>query len=94
MQRYVVAYDISDNRRRNKIGDVLLGYGKRVNYSVFEIQIKSESQKRALEHEVLTILKPKEDSFRIYSVCQNCVEKSWSLGQEPAPFEQDAIYFF
>ena len=93
MQRYVVAYDISDTKRRTKVSDALLGYGKRVNFSVFEIQVKSKSSLKALEDELLTILKPKEDSLRFYNLCQNCVEKSWSLGEESAPFEQNSIYF-
>ena len=94
MQRYVVAYDIPNNRRRKKIGDALEAYGKRVNYSVFEIQVKSNSKKRKLESELLEILKPKEDSLRFYHLCESCVSKSWSLGEEGAPFENDAIYFF
>ncbi|CAA6807715.1 MAG: CRISPR-associated protein Cas2 [uncultured Sulfurovum sp.] len=94
MQRYVVAYDISNDKNRRKVGEALEAYGKRVNYSVFEIQLKSKSQKTALEHELLGLLSPKEDSLRFYAICQNCVEKSWSLGDEPAPFEQSGIYFF
>jgi len=93
MRRYVVAYDIPDNRRRNKIGDILLGYGKRVNYSVFEIEVNSIADLRKLEREILSILEPKEDSFRFYHICRNCMEKSWSLGDEPAPFEGDAVYW-
>ena len=94
MYRYVVAYDIPNNKRRNKVGKILEGYGKRVNYSVFEIQVKSKSQKSSLEDDLLSLLKPKEDSLRIYHICQNCAEKSWSLGDEPAPFDEDGIYFF
>jgi CRISPR-associated protein Cas2 len=94
MQRYVVAYDISDNRRRKKIGEVLEAYGKRVNYSVFEIVLKSKSQKRELEDALLEYLKPEEDSLRVYSVCEKCLSNSWSLGDEAAPFEKEAIYFF
>ncbi|OIP31774.1 MAG: CRISPR-associated endonuclease Cas2, partial [Deltaproteobacteria bacterium CG2_30_43_15] len=37
MKQYlVVAYDIADDKRRNKICDILSAYGQRVNYSVFE----------------------------------------------------------
>ena len=34
---YIVAYDIPSNRRRKKVSDILEGYGKRVQYSVFEL---------------------------------------------------------
>lgn len=94
MPYYVVAYDIPSDKRRKKVGDKLEGVGKRVNYSVFEIFIKTKAQKNALEEELLKLLKPKEDSLRFYHVCENCIRKSWSLGEEPAPFDQDAIYFF
>ena len=94
MQRYVVAYDISNDKSRRKVGEALEAFGKRVNYSVFEIQVKSKSQKNALEDELLKLLKPKEDSLRFYTICQSCVENSWSLGDESAPFEQSDIYFF
>ena len=90
----MVAYDIPNNKRRKRIGDALEAYGKRVNYSVFEIEVKSASKKRALEDELLSILKPKEDSLRFYHLCESCASKSWSLGEEGAPFERDAIYFF
>jgi len=94
MQRFVVAYDISDDKCRRKVGEALEAFGKRVNYSVFEIELKSKSQKRALEDELLGLLNPKEDSLRFYKLCQNCVENSWSLGDESAPFESNGIYFF
>ena len=94
MQRFVVAYDISDDKCRKKVGEALEAFGKRVNYSVFEIQVKSKSQKNALEGELLALLNTKKDSLRFYHLCQACVEKSWSLGEEAAPFEQNAVYYF
>ena len=33
---YLVTYDIPSNKRRKKVSDLLEGYGKRVQYSVFE----------------------------------------------------------
>ena len=94
MAYFVVTYDISSNKRRKKVGDTLEAYGKRVNYSVFEIQLNSKSQKDILENELLDLIEPKTDSLRFYHICEKCMKKSWSLGEEAAPFEQDAIYFF
>ncbi len=94
MQRYVVAYDIPNDKRRRKIGEALEAYGKRVNYSVFEIEVKSKTQKKLLENELLKILNAKEDSLRFYNICQECAKKSWSLGDENAPFERNAVYYF
>jgi len=93
MQRFVIAYDIPNTKRRNKIATVLEKYGIRVNYSVFEVQIKSNALLKELEDELLQILKPKDDSLRVYYLCQKCVEKSWCLGEEPSPFQRDTAYF-
>lgn len=93
MQRYVIAYDIPDTKRRNKISATLEKFGTRVNYSVFELQIESKALLSQLENELLKVLKPKEDSLRVYHLCQKCVEKSWCLGEERAPFEIDKVFF-
>ena len=37
--KYVVTYDISDDNRRNKLASLLERYGKRVQFSCFEIEI-------------------------------------------------------
>jgi CRISPR-associated protein Cas2 len=33
---YIIAYDITDDDRRQKVADILLGWGRRIQYSVFE----------------------------------------------------------
>ena len=35
-QRYIVCYDISDDRRRSTLSRLLTGYGVRVQWSMFE----------------------------------------------------------
>ena len=39
MSMYVISYDISENKIRNKVAKILEGYGKRIQYSVFECDI-------------------------------------------------------
>lgn len=36
---FVVAYDITNDKRRKKLSDLLDTYGTRVNYSVYEIEL-------------------------------------------------------
>lgn len=36
---YLVSYDISSDRRRKKIVNILENYGKRIQYSVFECDL-------------------------------------------------------
>lgn len=37
MSRYVATYDISDDRQRRKVAEVLIQYGVRLQWSVFEV---------------------------------------------------------
>lgn len=62
---YVVTYDTPCDKRRKKIADLLEGYGKRVQYSVFECVLdkdKFEELKLRLRKKI----KPEEDSVRFY----------------------------
>ena len=42
MPKFVIAYDISDNRRRERVARVLLRYGSRIQQSVFLAWLESE----------------------------------------------------
>ncbi len=81
----LVCYDTPSTKRRNKISAHLEKYGVRVNYSVFEILI-SDAKLKKLEAELSKILKPKEDSLRLYSICENCLHKSKTLTDDKEPF--------
>lgn len=73
-QLVVVAYDISNNRRRKKVADLLLKNGTRVNYSVFECFLtKNELEK--LKAEADTLIRKKYDSMLYYPLCASCIEK-------------------
>ena len=39
---YVISYDIVSDKLRNKVAKILLDYGKRVQYSVFECYISQK----------------------------------------------------
>lgn len=65
MNFYVIAYDIPNDRRRQKIADLLEGYGKRVQYSVFECYL-SRSKLKELQTKLLKTFKLEEDSIRFY----------------------------
>ena len=94
MQNIVVVYDISDNKTRRIVGEILEAYGKRVNRSVFECSLKTAKQRKDLEQAIVNEIDIGNDSVRIYAVCANCMTNSSVLGDEPKPFERDAIYWF
>lgn len=70
----VVAYDISDDKRRAKVVKVLEKYGVRVNYSVFEClftEVQYKKVQLALENQVYK----REDTIIFYPICVNCFSK-------------------
>lgn len=72
LQRYVVAYDISSTRRRNKVAKILKGRGVRVNLSVFECEVEKEKMVE-LRKEIQKIIKKNEDIVIYYPLCLNCL---------------------
>lgn len=69
---YIVSYDISETRLRNKIAKLLLNYGKRVQYSVFECYI-TQTQYTKMYKELISLMKCEgNDSIRIYHLCGKC----------------------
>ncbi len=53
-RRTIVAYDVPDDRRRTRLARILLGYGDRIQYSVFLIDaapVKLARLRAALEEE-------------------------------------------
>jgi CRISPR-associated protein Cas2 len=75
MNKYIiVAYDIKDDHRRNKVCDILLGLGKRVNYSVFECFLKERDVEKMKSSISKNIKKP-DDVILYYYLCKDCIEK-------------------
>ena len=71
---YMVCYDISDDGRRREVQKTLEGYGKRVQYSVFDCDI-SDLQYRTLRDEILSRIDRDADSVRFYPLCNACSGK-------------------
>lgn len=77
---YVISYDIDKDKIRNKIAKLLEDYGKRVQYSVFECDIK-ESQYEELYSRLAQIMSGEvEGNIRFYVLCKSCVSKTAILG--------------
>ena len=76
---YVISYDIPDDGRRNHVADILKDFGHRVQYSVFEALLDGELPKRMRER-ILAIVRPDEDSIRVYCLCNECNGKIEIIG--------------
>ena len=68
---FVISYDISNDRRRNKLARLLEDYGSRVQYSVFDCML-DERKLQHLRHRIDQIIDPDTDSVRFYRMCARC----------------------
>ena len=78
---YVIAYDISSDRRRTKVHKTLCGFGQWTQYSLFECHL-TEKEMVALRGKLDKLLEPEEDSVRFYPMCAACVAKVETIGSE------------
>jgi CRISPR-associated protein Cas2 len=67
MLLYLISYDVPCNKRRKKVSDLLEGYGKRVQLSVFECLLNRQ-QYRELHDRLQPRINIAEDSLRIYPI--------------------------
>ena len=91
---YVVSYDISSDKTRNKVSKKLLDYGKRVQYSVFECDIDTRMYKK-MYTELVKITEDMEDgSIRFYFIDKNCQSKIVTIGncEKYESMEEDIIF--
>lgn len=86
----VVVYDIPDDKRRTKLATFLEGWGRRVQYSVFECFIDDQKMLKLYEL-VKKRVKPEEDNVRFYWLTAEAVNKSLSIGSKP-PEEPPKFY--
>ena len=91
--KYLVAYDISNDKKRKKLGDIFEEFGFRVNYSVFEIELnKTKLNKLLKDIEHKQLYNKKQDSIRFYHICKNCESKSFELCNKPDIFEEIELF--
>jgi len=67
---YVVTYDISCDKRRKKVSNLLEGYGRRVQYSVFEC-VLAKDKFDELRLRLKKCFKSGEDSIRFYALSRH-----------------------
>jgi len=77
--RHVIAYDISDDGRRAKVADILVGWGDRVQYSVFEVDLRAQDLEGLLSA-LEPLLHPPADRLRVWRLCGNCQRATHAIG--------------
>jgi CRISPR-associated protein Cas2 len=78
---YLVCFDISDNKTRNRVGKYLGAFGNRVQESVFEIELADANALAYVQKKLASWLADGDD-LRFYCVCRNCRLKSYNVQQE------------
>ena len=90
---YLIIYDLPDtkaaNKRRTRLHKLLSGYGKWTQYSVFECFLTAV-QYAKLHTQLEKLIKPDEDSVRIYVLDAGAVKRSSTYGSEK-PRQDTAI---
>lgn len=87
----VIAYDIADTKRRNRIIKIIEPYGHRVNYSVFECMFTPAQFGKVLLRIDKVVVKG-EDSVAIYPLCVNCYARTILIPPRKAGFRTAAIF--
>ena len=96
----IICYDVRATKRRNKLAALLESYGRRANYSVFELDIRDhEYICICIKDRISRIIDPKTDKVLLYCLCKTCMAKSKSLGEgeisqihiSKTPFFRDLI---
>lgn len=88
----VLAYDIADDRRRDRLARLLTDYLVRVQESVFEGHLGDRRHAEMLEA-VADVIDQRFDNVRVYTLCQRCRSTVQTLGVavQPASPEDDAV---
>ncbi|WP_295421262.1 CRISPR-associated endonuclease Cas2 [Sulfurovum sp.] len=86
----LLTYDIVNTKNRTKIATLLEGFGLRVNYSVFELDIKKKKLDKLLAN--IKQLCDKDDSVRVYVFDRDSMEKSFELLGRSKPFTKVSGY--
>jgi CRISPR-associated protein Cas2 len=91
---YLVIYDLPDtkaaNKRRTRLHKMLSGYGKWTQYSVFECFLTAV-QFATLQIQVEKLIKPAEDSVRIYVLDAGALKRTIAYGSEKPRKDESII---
>lgn len=78
---YLVCFDISDNKTRNRVGKYLETFGNRVQESVFEVELADAGALNYVQNKLAGWLADGDD-LRFYCLCRSCRLKSYTARQE------------
>ncbi len=77
---YLVSYDFSSDKVRNKVAKLLEAYGRRVQYSVFACHLTDAKSKELYEKLLRLTQQETEGSILFFTICANCEKKRRIIG--------------
>ena len=77
--RWVIAYDIESDTVRERVAQVLLGAGERVQFSVFECRFEPEELPMLLAR-LQRELGETKGNVRVYRLCSACTKEAIGIG--------------
>lgn len=89
--RWLITYDVVNNRRRTQLAKRLEAWGDRMQYSVFECEL-SPKELLTLQTEIAPYIDPNEDSLRYYPICTPCLNRSQHSGRASPPGASRSYY--
>lgn len=79
---YLISYDLSNDRLRQKVAKELENFGRRVQYSVFECHITHKQLHDLYGRLASIMVEEKNGNVRIYTICANCEMRLQTIGIE------------
>ncbi len=73
--RYIIAYDITNDRTRYRAANLLLGVGDRIQRSVYECDLNTE-ESRSIGRRLAALIDPGRDIVHVLAQCGSCVQRS------------------
>lgn len=86
--RYIVCYDVADDRRRQQLVNVLLDYGSRIEESVFECMLETGLADQMTDR-IRKVVDTGEDKVLVYGLCESCAEKALGIGPVERPAQAE-----
>lgn len=90
----IVCYDFSDDGKRNRFSKFLKSYGRKIQFSVYEIKNSQRILRNILKEIKLRYEKDFDgsDSILIFQTCEGCNKKIVRYGSS-CNEEQEVVYF-
>lgn len=83
-RKVLIAYDVSSNRRRQKVAHYLESLGIRVNKSVFICTISLGDHLTELQEKLKLIIGPHDCVF-VLPLCKRCYDSAWFIERSYTP---------